>query len=70
MPITKREAAEMQGDADVIQWRLGERYSRDPARRKEERLSMDYADHLERMRNALTFEEFAPSWVGRAGVMP
>ena len=70
MPITEREADEMKVEADVIKYRLGVRYSRDPSKRKEARLPMDYADQLERVRGRLTFCEFAPSWVKHDGSLP
>lgn len=70
MPITKDEAEEMETEAAVIKFRLGQRYSRDPRKRREERLTMDYADRLERKRATWTFLEFSPEWVRREGVLP
>lgn len=70
MPITPREAKDMDTEAQVIQFRLSQRYSRDPSKRKEARLEMDYADRLERIRPALTFLEFSPSWIRRQGTLP
>lgn len=57
-------------EAGVIAWRLSERYSRAPERRKEQRLDMDIADTLQRRRDALVLEEFSSEWVKRAGALP
>ena len=70
MPITKREAEEMHTESDVIQWRMSQRYSRDPSKRREARLTMDYADQLERARSRLVFFEFSPTWVNHDGSLP
>lgn len=57
-------------EAGVIAWRLSERYSRAPERRKEKRLDMTVADELQRRRDALVLEEFSVSWVKREGQLP
>lgn len=61
---------ELMLEAGVIAWRLSERYSRAPERRKEQRLDMDIADELQRRRDVLTFTEFSSMWNRRRGEMP